>query len=788
MTAAQIAEQLRSATLEAAHCQRVRDIVLTREDVKIYLTDGYLMLASPVGGRRVAAFFTTEVEGGEGEILLMPPNRGERMSLASFTKSPNLNEHFRYAVLIFGDDTAGELLARMRERREQFPDSPGTAPDMGALLAERWTPVVRNLLGSLEVRVVESVLAQRPARENFFYGAFTGKRLGNFDFIYDPHAREQITLGQVAFRDSRPYFDVWASFEARSFRNGKASAIAPDFRILTARVDAEFDDTLRLKAVSRLEVTPSTRLEHVLPFDISTRMTVTEAKVDGAPAEVFQKDSLRATLIRGAENLTFLIVPDRPLEAGRKYQVEIHHEGQIVTDAGNGVYFVGSRSSWLPNRGMQFAAYELSFLYPKRLELVATGAVVEDRLEGERRFTRFKPDAPIRFAGFNLGHFSHVTATQGGFTVRVYGNPDAAPPPRPAPPLLAPPPTWPRSQQRQPPLIIQSEPPPPPGPAARMQQLAAEVAAALEFMAGRFGPPAMKQLIVSPIPGFFGQGFPGLIYLSTLSYLPPGGAQPAPPSRNEQLFFSEILSAHEVAHQWWGNVVATAAYQDDWLMEALASYSALLFLEKRRGGRVLEELLEEYKGHLLSKDSQGRTLESAGPITWGARLLSSQSPLSWRVITYEKGSWIIHMLRRRMGDERFFALLREMCRRYRFQTITTRTFQTLAAEFMPKDAPDRNLDGFFEQWVYGTGIPTLKFTHSVKGKAPLWKVQATIAQSDVPEEFGVWAPVEVQFARGAPLVRWVETGNEPVTITLDVKQPPVRVQLDPRGAVLAKKN
>ncbi len=788
MTAAQIAGELRSATLDGAQCQRVRDIVLAREDVKIYLTDGYLLLASPVGGRRVAAFFTTDVEGGDGEILLMPPNRSERMSLASFTKSPTLNEHFRYAVLIFGDDTAEELLARIRERREQFPDTPPPAPDMGALLAEKWSPVVRNLLGSLEVRVVESVLAQRPVRENFFYGAFAGRKLGNFDFIYDPHAREQITLGQLAFRDTRPYFDVWTSFEARSFRNGKAAATPPDFRILSARVDAEFDDSIHLKAVSRLKVTPSTRLERVLPFDISTRMTVTAAKIDGAPAEVFQRESLRATLIRGAENLTFLIVPDRPLEAGRTYEVEIHHEGQVVTEAGNGVYFVGARTSWLPNRGMQFANYELAFLYPRRLELVATGAVVEDRSEGDRRFTRFKPDAPIRFAGFNLGHFSHVTASQGGFSVRVYGIPDLSPPPRPAPTLTIPPPIGPRTSSRQAPVIIHNEPPLPPSPAIRMTQLANEVAAAMEFMAARFGPPAMKQLIVSPIPGFFGQGFPGLIYLSTLSYLPQGGAQPAPASRNEQLFFSEILHAHEVAHQWWGNVVATFAYQDDWLMEALASYSALLFLEKRRGARVVDELLEEYKAHLLSKDPQGRTLESAGPITWGSRLLSSQSPMSWRVITYEKGSWIIHMLRRRMGDERFFAMLREMCRRYRFQTITTRTFQTLAAEFMPKDAPDRDLDGFFEQWVYGTGIPTLKFNYSVKGKAPLWRVQATITQSDVPEDFGVWTPVEVHFARGAPLVRWVETGNEPVTIVIDVKQAPVRVQLDPRGAVLAKKN
>ena len=786
-TAAQIADSLRAASLDAAECHRVRDLVLTREDVKIYLTDGYLVLAAPVDGRRVAAFFTSEVEGGDGEVLLMPPHRSERMSLANFTKSPNLNEHFRNAVLIFGDGTADELMEQIRQRRKEFPDSPGPAPDMGALLADKWNPVLRNLLGSLEVRVVEALLAGRPPAENFFYAAFSGKRLGNFDFIFDPHAREQITLGQVAFRDGRAYFDVWASFEARSFRNRKQDRPEANYRILSAKVETQFDDSLRLSAVTRLRVTPLVPLERVLPLDISTRMTVTGAKIDGAPVEVFQRESMRATLIRGAENLTFLVVPNQPLQSGRTYEVEIQHEGQVVTDAGNGVYFVGARSSWLPNRGMQFADYELSFLYPRRLELVATGEILEDRMEGDRRFTRYKPAAPIRFAGFNLGRFTKATASQGGFTVDVYGPPQAAQPAPPAPTLVLPQPPSPRQPQRHPPLVIQDAPPPPSLP-TRMSQMASEIASAMEFMAGRFGPPALKHLTVSPIPGFFGQGFPGLIYLSTLAYQPQAAPAKTPMSRNEELFFSEILHAHEVAHQWWGNVVATSAYQDDWLMEALASYSALLFIEKRRGSRVLDELLEEYKAHLLSKDEQGRTLESAGPVTWGARLLSSQSPRSWRVITYEKGSWIMHMLRRRMGDDRFFNMLRELCRRRRFQTVTTRTFQNLAAEFMPKDAPDAKLENFFEQWVYGTGIPTLRLSYSIKGKAPALRLEGTIKQSDVPEEFGVWAPVEIHFSRGTPLVHWVETGSEPATFTLNLRQPPSRVLLDPRGAVLAKKN
>src|SRR5574341_2031451 len=100
-----------------------------------------------------------------------------------------------------------------------------------------------------------------------------------------------------------------------------------------------------------------------------------------------------------------------------------------------------------------------------------------------------------------------------------------------------------------------------------------------------FRSPPLRRLTVSPIPGGFGQVFAGLVYLSTISYLDPRERPPAVRQEFEQLFFSEILHAHETAHQWWGNVVTSASYRDDWIMEALSNYCALLHLERRKGSR-----------------------------------------------------------------------------------------------------------------------------------------------------------------------------------------------------------
>jgi aminopeptidase N len=319
----------------------------------------------------------------------------------------------------------------------------------------------------------------------------------------------------------------------------------------------------------------------------------------------------------------------------------------------------------------------------------------------------------------------------------------------------------------------------------RLQQLAAEVASAMEFMASRFGPPALPRVTVSPIPGTFGQGFPGLIYLSTLSYLKDLPAA-HPGSPQQELFFEDVLQAHEMAHQWWGNRVSAAGYRDHWLMEALADYSALLYLEKSKGPREVEAILESYRQALLEKNENGQTVDSTGPIVLGARLENSVEPRAWRTITYDKGAWIVHMLRTRMGDERFFAMLAALVSRYDRREISTQEFRELAAGFLPPRTDDPKLEAFFDQWVYGTGIPSLKLTWALKGKAPALKLVGTLTQSGVGEDFAALVPVEIELARGTTATEWVRAGAEPITFTVALRQAPLKVALDPRNATLRK--
>jgi aminopeptidase N len=325
----------------------------------------------------------------------------------------------------------------------------------------------------------------------------------------------------------------------------------------------------------------------------------------------------------------------------------------------------------------------------------------------------------------------------------------------------------------------------PEDPEVRLQEIASEIASALEFMAARFGPPALPNLTVAPVPGRFGQGFPGLIYLSTMSYLAPQNKAIRSLDAHGRLFFSDILQAHETAHQWWGNVVTSAGYHDEWLMEALADYSALLYLENKHGSQPVALALDSYKTNLL-QTVNGQTVESTGPIVLGTRLENSQTPTAYYNITYGKGSWIMHMLRRRMGDAGFLAMLADLRKEYERKPLSTEDFRLLAARFLPAKSEDPQLEGFFDQWVYGTGIPSLKLSYTVKGKKGALRLNGTLTQSDVASDFSVLAPVVIDLGHGKTVTKWIETADGGVTFSVPVAGTPVKVVLDPDSSVLRR--
>lgn len=771
-TASDLAQALRQNSLDRDECYRVRDLTLIKDDLRIYLTDGYLIFGKPVAGRRVAAVFTSQVENGDAEVILRPPNLAERRSLASYIGAPNLDDHFRAAVFLFtGEDYQG-LMAQMSTN----PANRKSA-EMGLLMESQWTPTLRNISASYDTRLALDLI-NLPARQpGMFLAVVQSAKLGNYDLFDDAESPDQMAVGQFTDRDNHTFFDVWTQFPARAARPSPPLGV----KLSDFRIEATVEPDLNLSAVTRVKVKTAVDDMRVVPFDVAREMVVSEVKVNGMSAEVLQREAPKGNFGRG-ENDLFLVMPPAPLRAGVEYEFEFHHSGRVILQKADRVFYVAARGNWYPSFGPQFANYDLSFRYPREWELVTPGDVIEDRTEGDWRITRRRPSAPIRLAGFNLGEYAHAQVKRDDYVVDLYANRSLDPALAPQPTLIIPPTLrgrrWP--QRLGGPEVSSTLPLV--NPLARLERLASTVGSALEFMASKFGPPALSHLTVSPIPGNFGQGYPGLIYLSTRSYVNPDGRRP----QEEDVFYDDLLAVHETAHQWWGAQVSSASYRDDWLMEALANYSALLYLEKSNGAREMELLLDGYRTELLAKRDNGQPVESAGPIVLGTRLESSLEPRAWHAITYGKGSWILQMLRQRMGEERFLSMLAEILKRYGRREITTDEFRMLASESLPPKSDDPKLELFFDQWVYSTGIPTLKLSYTIRGKAPAWKVVGTLTQSDVPEDFSALAPVEIQVAAGRSITQWVRSSSEPATFTVSLRQQPLKVTLDPHHGILRR--
>ncbi len=248
-------------------------------------------------------------------------------------------------------------------------------PEIGALMDEQFGPVLRNIASSYQTRLTLDLLG-RPARQTgLFAGIFQSPKLGNYDVVYDPDNPEQIVAGQVLSKDGRVYFDDWTNFPALSSRKDPAPRRL-DLDVSDYRIDATINPDLSYdRSHARKGEAPRGAARRRAVRGSRRRITVTSATVDGRPAEVLQPESPRSNLASRGNNI-FLVVPAEPLAAGREYEFEFHHEGKVILDAGDGVYYVTARGAWYPMHGLQFATFDLTFHYPRAYDLVAPGDVV----------------------------------------------------------------------------------------------------------------------------------------------------------------------------------------------------------------------------------------------------------------------------------------------------------------------------------------------------------------------------------------------------------------------------
>ena len=155
--------------------------------------------------------------------------------------------------------------------------------------------------------------------------------------------------------------------------------------------------------------------------------------------------------------------------------------------------------------------------------------------------------------------------------------------------------------------------------------------------------------------------------------------------------FGESLTAHELAHQWWGDMITCATWNDIWLNEGFATYS--------------EALWEEFKNGASDPAALRAAMRNRRPSSLGGSVYRYNADdinsIFNQDFAYRKGAWVLHQLRWVLGTERFFELLARYRQRYAYRHATTADFQAVAEELW-----GGAMNWFFQPWVYGVGAPT----------------------------------------------------------------------------------
>lgn len=246
-------------------------------------------------------------------------------------------------------------------------------------------------------------------------------------------------------------------------------------------------------------------------------------------------------------------------------------------------------------------------------------------------------------------------------------------------------------------------------------------------------------------------------------------------SENLHIRSNEDLVAHELAHQWFGDLVTTKDWSHIWLNEGFATYAEHQWAGYQHG--------EDEKLWSLYKDRQAVTNHKNDkiPIVW-REFDRPMSQFSFRA--YPKGSWVLHMLHSQLGDDLFRDVIKTYLKRHQFGNVVTENLNAVIEELS-----GRSFDQFFDQWVYHAGYPQLDVNYSWDQKTKLAKVVVKQTQTVDDKALLFRFPLTVRFHLETEHIdRAFDIAQTSETFYVPLSSQPIGVRIDPELAVLATVN
>jgi tetratricopeptide (TPR) repeat protein len=689
---AALQRELAASRLDPGRAVSLKNVKLAAGLATLHLEDGVLIPAVAGTLSPIELVFL-----GKGHIEMDAPDKVEAGQLELFTGAPRLDESFKEAVLVVGADAdVAALLAR-----------PAAQPDAALrqradALWEEWRKRREREILNIDRAILLDAL-QDPLADGYFSAWFRGDDRGEFAYCVEPDDLEQVWLGRFVPLDLNEKekrqkekeirrrqrkgrslgvevddlgdWDTWLSAALRG-PSGQPVTGSPAFEPKRYALDVRLTQPgLRLSGKARVDLEPVVRGSRAVGFYLPRDFQV-ERVTDGEGRELFFQ--------RREGDLT-VILPQPPA-AGTPVTVIVDYAGNPIAKDWNLTALLET-GSWYPRAGLvDRATYDVTFHWPKEFDLVASGHRMEggQEADGTRWERRTLGIASLGFS-FELGHFEIQTARAGHVQVTfAFGSGSNLT-----------------------------------GRGSR-QEVVQTVGDALTYFEEIFGPYPLDEITVTTAPRGFSQGLLGFVTLSD-GYL---AGDLGVWNRYFGVEDRRLAIAHEVSHQWWGNLVGWTSYRDQWISEAMAEYSASRYGKNRLQGKLSGlEYSSGWQEELTNSLSNGRPLESLGPIVLGYRLDSSLADDAYRLIVYKKGALILNMLASLVGEEKFRLALRQVVQASAGTTIST---QDLVARL--EQATAAELDGFADQFVYGTGLPEILYSYSWERKGDGWVVKGQLRQ------------------------------------------------------------
>ncbi|MBX2990798.1 MAG: hypothetical protein KF749_06465 [Bacteroidetes bacterium] len=705
----------------------VSQLTVRRDEGIFLFEDGTFYFCKPVQQRYCAALFF-----GKGRFTLRPPTDIERGRLQRVYEKESADERFNFLFMMFADSTYEELTAQLAFEDRRLPfDIKSRMQHAMSFLSDKDREYFHSSF-------IKTFLEGR--RNELFYAHFSFEKFHPKFFMIDPYQEEEVHFMQSviglpwsAFQ-SLTQFHTKHEYEKSLIRDDESKS---GLNIQSYAIESTISKNLDFNAVAKVRFSARVENEQWFQFYLYHDLEVRSVMWgDGTPLPFF----------KGDKNPFLWIKSPKTLAQNELCSLTVSYGGDLLERRINPYIPLRSSITWYPrHRSGEAASFELTFHYPSKYKFVSIGNRISESTQGDMTTSRWVTAQPTNgSASFSVGFFTEIRLV-----------------PKEAPPLTL----FVFEKSRRPTRHVWDP-----------VTLGRDLESIVGFYHSLLGEYPFSQLAATEIVGLHGEAFPGLVHLSWASSL----------DHNKLLSEFQIYRAHELAHQWWGVGVGTKSYHDTWISEAFSEYFSLMYMQSLLNDNTLfYAFLERAAQRIINnrKFAFGDGVES-DPVWLGSR----GHPNDYGLIVYQKGAFVLHMLRvllldlNTMNERRFVNMMREFYHTYKGKKASTADFQSVVEKYAGDD-----MSWFFEQWVKNNKVPRYLFSHKTF-PAPdgQFIVKFRVKQENVPPDFRAYVNVLVRLSDDRAYRSRVLIAGEQYAFDLPVPSYPEKVLFNDLGSVLCE--